>query len=93
MCPAIYGHIYSRLTSCCPLPCSSPWREGAPGATNALAYSIDRNWAIRDSRYDVGTFHVVPLVWQSTAGLDQDKVFTVVYTRARSMADQNIQSL
>ena len=29
----------------------------------------------------------------STAGLDQDKVFTVVYTRARSMADQNIQSL
>ena len=52
---------------------------------NALAYSIDRNWAIRGSRctYDVGTFHVVPLVWQSCAGLDQDKVFTVVHTRAR----------
>jgi hypothetical protein len=62
-----------------------------PGGTrgNALAYSIDRNWAIRGSQctYDVGTFHVVPLVWQSTAGLDQDKVFSIVHTGVRWMAD------
>jgi len=56
---------------------------------NRLAYSIDRNWRIRGSRctYDLATFHVVPLVWQSPAGLDQDKVFTVVYTRARWTPD------
>jgi hypothetical protein len=56
---------------------------------NRLAYSIDRNWGIRGSRctYDLGTFHVVPLVWQSHAGMDQDKVFTVVYTRARWTPD------
>ncbi len=56
---------------------------------NHLAYSIDHNWGIRGSRctYDLGTFHVVPLVWQSHAGMDQDKVFTVVYTRARWTPD------
>ena len=54
-----------------------------------FAYSIDRDWAIRGAQctYDLGTFHVVPLVWQSPAGLDQDKVFAIVYTRARWTAD------
>ena len=62
-----------------------------PGGTwgNPLAYSIDRNLAIRGSgcTYDRDTFHVVPLIWNTTAGLDQDKVFAIVYTRARWKAD------
>jgi hypothetical protein len=60
---------------------------------NPLAYSIDRNLAIRGSRctYDVGTFHVVPLIWNTAAGLDQDKIFTIVYTRARWGADTDVR--
>jgi hypothetical protein len=57
---------------------------------NPHAYSIDRNWADRANActYDVGTFHVVPLIWNTCAGLDQDKVFQIVYTRARWEADE-----
>ena len=66
-----------------------------PGGTwgNPLAYSIDRNLAIRGSgcTYDRDTFHVVPLIWNTTAGLDQDKVFTIVYTRARWEADTDVR--
>ena len=39
------------------------------------SYSIDLNLATRMTRaYDVGTFTVVPLIWNCGAGLDQDKV-------------------
>jgi hypothetical protein len=31
---------------------------------------------------------VVPLIWNTCAGLDQDKVFQIVYTRARWEADE-----
>ena len=38
------------------------------------SYSIDLNLATRTTRaYDVGTFTVVPLIWNCGAGLDQDK--------------------
>ena len=75
-----------------PLPPLRLQLDVRPGGTwgNPWAYSIDRNWAIRGSccTYDVGTFHVVPLIWNTCAGLDQDKVFQIVYTRARWEADE-----
>ena len=78
-----------------PLPPLRLQLDVRPGCTwgNPWAYSIDRNWAIRGSccTYDVGTFHVVPLIWNTTAGLDQDKVFTIVYTRARWEADTDVR--
>ena len=43
------------------------------------SYSIDLNLATRTTRaYDVGTFTVVPLIWNCGAGLDQDKVEKIV---------------
>ncbi len=78
-----------------PLPPLRLQLDVRPGCTwgNPWAYSIDRNWAIRGSccTYDVGTFHVVPLIWNTVAGLDQDKVFTIVYTRARWEADTDVR--
>jgi len=48
------------------------------------SYSIDLNLATRTTRaYDVGTFTVVPLIWNCRAGLDQDKVEKIVEARAR----------
>ena len=43
------------------------------------SYSIDLNLATRMTRaYDVGTFTVVPLIWNCGAGLDQDTVEKIV---------------
>jgi len=48
------------------------------------SYSIDLNLATRTTRaYDVGTFTVVPLIWNCSVGLDQDKVEKIVEARAR----------
>ena len=34
---------------------------------------------------------MVPLIWNTAAGLDQDKVFKIVYTRARWVADTDVR--
>ena len=58
---------------------------------NGFAYSLDLNLTTRVSWpfYDLGTFTVVPLLWNTSAGLDQEKVFQVVRARAHWNADED----